>query len=457
MMQEKTIAAIATPPGVGGIAVVRISGEDAYGVAARVFRPANPDKKLEQAKGYTALFGHFVQDGRVCDEVVALCFRAPHSYTGEDVVELSCHGGSAVSAQLLRACLDAGAQPAGPGEFTKRALLAGRISLTQAEAVMDLIGATSKQGAAAAAASMEGALYRKIDGVRAHLIQLAGHLAAYTDYPEEDVPELSVQTLADSLCQDKETLDALIRGYDTGAVLRRGVQTVIVGSPNVGKSTLLNLLSGFERAIVTPVAGTTRDVVEQEIELAGVRLHLADTAGIRQTDDVVEAEGIRRSFARLEQAGFVLAVFDASQPADKEDEELAQKCAGRPALAILNKTDLPRRFDEQVIASYFSEIVSISANDPACLSTVEQAAARVLGVAHLDEDAMLLANERQLACAKTARDALTEALDAVRAGFTLDAAGVCIDDALNALYALTGENASDDVIEEVFSKFCVGK
>ena len=457
MLQETTIAAIATPPGVGGIAVVRLSGEHAYEIAARVFRPANSKKKLEQAKGYTALFGHFVQDGRVCDEVVALCFRAPHSYTGEDVVELSCHGGSTISGQLLRACLDAGAQPAGPGEFTKRALLAGRISLTQAEAVMDLIGATSKQGAVAAAAAMEGALYRKIDQVRAHLIALAGHLAAYTDYPEEDVPELTVEALSASLREDKAALDALIQGYDTGAVLRRGVQTAIVGSPNVGKSTLLNLLSGFERAIVTPVAGTTRDVVEQEIELAGVRLHLADTAGIRETDDLVEAEGIRRSFARLEQAGFVLAVFDASQPADSEDVVLAQKCAGRPALAILNKTDLPRKFDADVIAPYFGKIISISANDPAFLATVEQAAAQVLGVADLDPDAMLLANERQLFCAKTARDALVEALNALQTGFTLDAAGVCLDDALNALYALTGENASDDVIEQVFSQFCVGK
>ncbi|WP_367924580.1 tRNA uridine-5-carboxymethylaminomethyl(34) synthesis GTPase MnmE [uncultured Ruthenibacterium sp.] len=457
MMQEKTIAAIATPPGVGGIAIVRLSGEKAYEVASRVFRPANSSKKLEQAKGYTAMFGHFIQNDRVCDEVVALCFRAPHSYTGEDVVELSCHGGSAVSGQLLRACFDAGAQPAGPGEFTKRALLAGRISLTQAEAVMDLIGATSKQGAAAAAAAMEGALYRKIERVREHLIALAGHMAAYTDYPEEDVPELSMETLESSLKQDVDELEALICGYDTGAVFRRGVETAIVGSPNVGKSTLLNLLSGFERAIVTPVAGTTRDVVEQEIELAGVRLHLADTAGIRQTEDVVEAEGIRRSFARLEKAGFVLAVFDASKPADEEDEMLAKKCAGRPALAILNKTDLPRRFDEQIIAPYFGKIVSISANDPAFLSTVEQAAAEVLGIADLDPDAMLLANERQLACVKAAKAALCEALDAVCAGFTLDAAGVCVDDALNALYELTGENASDDVIDRVFSEFCVGK
>lgn len=454
---EHTIAALATPPGIGGIAVIRISGARAYDIADSIFKPKNNKKETKQAAGYTAMLGDFLYEGKACDEVIALCFRAPHSYTGEDVVELSCHGGSAVSELLLRACYEAGAVPADAGEFTKRALLNGRISLTQAEAVMDLIHATSRQGARAAAANLEGALAARIRAVRERLITLAGHLAAYTDYPEEDVPELSQQAFAESLRASLSPLEELLRGYDAGAVLRRGVRTVIIGSPNVGKSTLLNLLAGFEKAIVTPVAGTTRDVVEQEISLGGVRLLLADTAGLRETGDEIEAEGIRRSYAQLEKAGLALAVFDASRELASEDRELAEKCAGRAAIAIINKTDLQRKLDDACLAPYFQKIVYISATDPAFLPEVEKAVLEVLGVAQLDPDAALLANERQYVAAKTARDALQDALTAIEGGYTLDAAGVCVDDALRALYALTGENASDQVIDEVFSTFCVGK
>ncbi len=456
---EKTIAAIATPSGIGGIAVVRISGEGAYEVAERVFAPVSKTKKLCEAKGYTALFGHFTVNGEVLDEVVALCFRAPKSYTGEDVVELSCHGGSAVSQRLLRACLDAGAQMADAGEFTKRAVLNGRISLTQAEAVMDLIEANSQQAAAAAAASMEGALYAKIKSVQDALITLAGHIAAYTDYPEEDVPELSQAELLSALNSGKAVLDKLIDGYDAGAVLRRGVPAAIVGSPNVGKSTLLNLLSGFDRAIVTSVAGTTRDVVEQEITLGGVRLLLADTAGIRDTNDIVEAEGIRRSLERLDRAGLVIAVFDASQPISDGDMLLAEKCRSksRAAVAVLNKTDLEQRFDFDRITPYFTACAAGSAKSEEFLQAIEDAVRTALSLKNVDTDALLLANERQLTAAKAAAAALQDAKTAVESGFTLDAAGVCIDDALNALYSLTGQNAAEDVINEVFSKFCVGK
>ena len=257
---------------------------------------------MEQAKGYTALFGHFVDREEAFDEGVALFFRAPHSYTGEDVVELSCHGGSAVARRLVEACLAAGAQPAAPGEYTRRAFLNGKLGLTQAEAVMDLIAADGRQGAALANAALGGALAKKINAQKAQLTALQAHLAAWVDFPEEDVPELDPAHLRIVLGAVREELDGLIRSYDAGAVLREGVDCAIVGRPNAGKSTLLNLLAGFDRAIVTPVAGTTRDVVEQAVQLGDIRLNLFDTAGLRETEDAIEAEGIRRSWKKLEEA-----------------------------------------------------------------------------------------------------------------------------------------------------------
>lgn len=452
-----TICALATPPGEGGIATVRVSGPDAYGIVGKIFAPVRQGKSVADAKGYTAMLGHYLLHGAEMDECVALFFRTPHSYTGEDVIELSVHGGTAMADGLLEALITAGCAPAGPGEFTRRALENGRMSLTQAEAVMEVIAANGRQGAALAKSALDGRLAKRIGKIQTALQTLNAHLTAWVDYPEEDVPELSDAAFVGTLTEQKAALDALISGYSAGAVLRHGVDCVLLGRPNVGKSTLLNLLSGFERAIVTPVAGTTRDVVEQEIQLAGVRLLLADTAGIRDTDDLVEAEGIRRSYRHLERAGLVLAVFDGSAPLSPADLSLAEKCAGRPAVAILNKTDLPQQADEESLRPYFSTVVNISAKDAAFLPAVEQAVTDALHLAEADPDAGLLANERQLAAARTAQAALADALEAVNGGYTLDAAGVCVDDALRALYELTGENAGDDVIDEVFSRFCVGK
>lgn len=452
-----TICALATPPGEGGIATVRVSGPDAYGIVGKIFAPVRQGKSVADAKGYTAMLGHYLLHGAEMDECVALFFRAPHSYTGEDVIELSVHGGTAMADGLLEALITAGCAPAGPGEFTRRALENGRMSLTQAEAVMEVIAANGRQGAALAKSALDGRLAKRIGKIQTALQTLNAHLTAWVDYPEEDVPELSDAAFVGTLTEQEAALDALISGYSAGAVLRHGVDCVLLGRPNVGKSTLLNLLSGFERAIVTPVAGTTRDVVEQEIQLAGVRLLLADTAGIRDTDDLVEAEGIRRSYRHLERAGLVLAVFDGSAPLSPADLSLAEKCAGRPAVAILNKTDLPQQADEESLRPYFSTVVNISAKDAAFLPAVEQAVTDALHLAEADPDAGLLANERQLAAARTAQAALADALEAVNGGYTLDAAGVCVDDALRALYELTGENAGDDVIDEVFSRFCVGK
>ena len=456
-MQNTTIAAIATAPGAGGIAVVRLSGPESYAVAARVFRPANPNKKVADAKGYTALFGSFVEGDDAFDEGVALFFREPHSYTGEDVVELSCHGGSAVARRLVEACIAAGAAPAAPGEYTRRAFLNGKMSLTQAEAVMDIISADGKQGAALANASLSGALAKKIGAEKEALTGLQAHLAAWVDFPEEDVPELDDAHLHTVLGQVRQELDGLIKNYDAGAVLREGVDCAIVGRPNAGKSTLLNLLAGFDRAIVTPVAGTTRDVVEQAVQLGDIRLNLFDTAGLRETDDAIEAEGIRRSWKKLDEAGLILAVFDGSEPLTREDLALARRCAGRPAIALVNKEDKPTRFDAEIIAGDFAMVIPVCCQEEGSRKVIAAAVARLLGTNQIDPHAASLSGQRQLAAATRARDAVAGALDAVEGGFGLDAVSVCVDDALDALCELTGENASEAVINEVFERFCVGK
>ena len=456
-MQNTTIAAIATAPGAGGIAVVRLSGPESYAVAARVFHPANPNRNVEEAKGYTALFGSFVEGDDAFDEGVALFFREPHSYTGEDVVELSCHGGSAVARRLVEACIAAGAAPAAPGEYTRRAFLNGKMSLTQAEAVMDMISADGKQGAALANASLSGALAKKIGAEKEALTGLQAHLAAWVDFPEEDVPELDDAHLHTVLGQVQQELDSLIKNYDAGAVLREGVDCAIVGRPNAGKSTLLNLLAGFDRAIVTPVAGTTRDVVEQAVQLGDIRLNLFDTAGLRQTDDAIEAEGIRRSWKKLDEAGLILAVFDGSEPLTREDLALAQRCAGRPAIALVNKEDKPTRFDAEIIAGDFAMVIPVCCQEEGSRKVIAAAVARLLGTNQIDPHAASLSGQRQLAAATRARDAVAGALDAVEGGFGLDAVSVCVDDALDALCELTGENASEAVINEVFERFCVGK
>ena len=459
---QQTICALATPPGAGGIAVVRVSGPDTYPIVEKIFAPLHLGRKVAEAKGYTAMLGHYLLHGQEMDETIALFFRAPHSYTGEDVIELSVHGGTAMADGLLEALITAGAAPAGPGEFTRRALEHGRMSLTQAEAVMEVIAANGRQGAALAKSALDGRLAKRIGTIQTVLQSLNAHLTAWIDYPEEDVPELSDEHLLKTLCGQKAELDSLIRGYGAGAVLRRGVDCVLLGRPNVGKSTLLNLMAGFDRAIVTPVAGTTRDIVEQAVQLGEIRLNLFDTAGVRDVGadgDAIEAEGIRRSWKKLDEAGLVLAVFDAAQPLTDADLEIARRCQNRPALAILNKEDLADSTENaaQTLQPYFKKVITLCAKEADSLQPLTDAVAELLGTAQLDPGAAQLCSARQLAAATRARDAIAEAMKARQAGFGLDATGICLTDALQALCDLTGEDASDATIEEVFETFCVGK
>lgn len=454
---EKTIAAVSTAPAPGGIGIVRISGEEALAVADQVFRGVS-GKKLSEMRGYTAqLGGAFTPAGERLDDVVALVYRSPKSYTGEDVVELSCHGGLYVTKRLLQLVLDAGASPAGPGEFTRRAFLNGKMDLAQAEAVMGLISASGEQARKAALAGSSGVLSQRIAAIKGELMEQATHLAAWADFPEEDVPEVEESQLLEGIRRGEAALSQLLEGFERGRMYREGLVTVIAGRPNAGKSTLMNLLSGCQRSIVTQYAGTTRDVVEETVMLAGVPLRLADTAGLRDTDDPVESIGVRAARQRLETAQLVLAVFDSSQALEKEDRELMDALEGVPSIAIVNKTDLPSQIAVEEIQARFEKTVFLSAATGEGLEDLEQALSEILDTKEFHPQEGVLFTQRQRADAQTALDSLREGEQALLGGLTLDAVTVCVENALTALSALTGEHVSEEIVDRVFEEFCVGK
>ena len=451
------IAAISTPPAAAGIGVVRISGDGAIALADRLFRPRSKSKRLSDLPGYTALYGHVYDADGDIDDCVALVFRAPHSYTGEDVVELSCHGGIYLLSRVLRAALDAGAEPAEPGEFTKRAFLNGKLDLTGADAVMDLIGAGGALAARTALAAREGSVFRRTEAIKATLLAVAAQNAAYVDYPDDDIPELEPAVLDRTLAEAEADLASLLATFDTGRLLREGIDTAIVGTPNVGKSTLMNRLAGCERSIVTAQAGTTRDVVEDAVRVGEFVLRLSDTAGIRDTDEEAEAIGIRRARERMRSAALVLAVFDGSRPLSEDDVALAKEVGGPHTIAILNKTDQPTIADTAILEPYISKILPLSAKTGEGINELTAAIAEVTGMAGLDENAGVLTTERQRRSVAKALEAVREARAALTAGLAVDAAAVSIDAAIGALQELTGEKASESVVNEVFARFCVGK
>lgn len=459
-MSGVTIAAISTPPGQGGVAVVRLSGPDAKRIAAAVFWPAG-GRRVEDMRGYTCLYGRVVDADGPVDDAVLTWFAAPHSYTGEDVAELSCHGGRYLPARVLAAVLAAGATGAMAGEFTRRAFENGKLSLTQAESVMDLIGAEGALAARAALAARDGALFRALRPVSASLLSLAAHFAAYIDFPEEDVPALEPVALRAALTDAKRALDRLLATAHRGRLLRQGIATAIVGRPNVGKSSLMNLLAGCRRSLVTPIAGTTRDVVEEYVSYDGLVLRLADTAGIRETDDCIEREGVELAEQRLRESDLVLAVFDLSEPLTVADRRVLRACADvsreTPVVAVLNKSDLRQALRPEDLDGRFTRSVVLSAQEGTGLDALWEAVRAAVDLAALDPSAALLANDRQKKAAAAAAAALDDALTALDEGWTLDAVSVSVDDALDALLALTGERVSDEVVDTVFAQFCVGK
>lgn len=451
-----TIAAISTGMAAGGIGIVRISGENAVKIADSIFRSLS-GRKIADISGYHALYGKVVDGENVLDTAVALLFRAPKSYTGEDVVEISCHGGIYVTKTVLRAALSAGAVPAEAGEFTKRAFLNGKMDLTSAESVMNMISAQGEEAEKIALGILEGGLFKEIKKISDRLLYDMALLSAWVDYPYEEIEELSTENLGADLRTSIENLQKLINNYDTGKIIMEGVDTAIVGRPNVGKSTLMNLLSGTDRSIVTEIAGTTRDIVEDTVHLGGIVLHLSDTAGVRETSDTVESIGVDRAIKRLESAQLVLAVFDASVPISDDDRRLMSLCKGKNAVGIVNKTDLVKNYPTEELKENFRKLVFISAKTGDGKEELESAVTELLGTAEFDTSAAAVINERQLECCKKALDDLKEAESALLSGLTMDAVTVCLDSAVENLLVLTGERATESVVNEIFSHFCVGK
>lgn len=456
MMKNTTIAAISTAQAAAGISVIRISGDVAIAIGDRVFR-SKLNKKLSGMPGYTCTLGAAYDGEEMIDECIATVFRAPHSYTGENVVELSCHGGVYVTARILRALYDAGAAVAEPGEFTMRAFLNGKMDLIEAESVMDIISARSRSAARAALNVKEGALSRRIDAVKAQLLNKAAHLSAWADYPEEDIPEVENDALNAALTAAEAELNAVIKGFDNGRILRDGIDTAIIGKPNVGKSTLMNLLAGYDRSIVTSVAGTTRDVVEESVSLDDLVLNLSDTAGIRSTQDEVERIGVDKARSRLSSAALILCVFDASSELSGEDREIISAVGDAPAVAVLNKSDLPQKTDLSALQSSFSHVIPMSAKNAEGIGELIKAIKEVCAIGEFEPTSALVYNERQRTLAKSASNSVREAISALDMSMTFDAVTVSIEDAISALCELTGERVTDEVVDQVFHSFCVGK
>ena len=451
-----TIAAISTPLAMGGISVIRISGENAISIASKIFQPISCES-VERMDGYTCCYGKVVYENQDIDDAVLTVFRSPRSYTGEDVCEISCHGGIYITKQVLAAVLASGAIPAENGEFTKRAFLNGKLSLTQAEAVMDMISAQGKQAHRSAVATREGSLFTRIKKITEELVSILASLSAWVDYPDEDIEDVSQDTLREKLKNIDNELGDILSGYDNGRILREGIDTVIIGKPNVGKSTLMNMLLGYQRSIVTDIAGTTRDVVEETVSLGEVVLKLSDTAGVRETADIVEGFGVSLAYKKLEQADLVIAVFDNSEKLSQEDFSLIDNLNDKHCVAVINKSDLNGIIDKEVIEKHFDKVVYICAKNNEGKEDLTKAVEDIFHANTFDPNSGVISNERQRSCVSVAKKNIAQAVNDVIAGESYDAVTVLIDQATNALLELTGERVTDAVVDNIFKNFCVGK
>lgn len=458
VIQTHTIAAIATPNAPGAIGILRLSGPEAVSIAAACFRPAGKKNLLERPQR-TMIFGTLLdREGEPIDQVLCTYTRGPASYTGEDTAELHCHGSPMVLTLGLEALYAQGARPAQPGEFTQRAFLNGRLDLSQAEAVADLLDAQSREGVRHAAGQLSGALSRRVGQVYDGLVDIMAHFHAVLDYPDEDIDPFTQERLDRELSVQEEELTALLSTYQRGRQLNQGIPCALVGRPNVGKSSLLNALLGYERAIVTNIPGTTRDTVEERLELGGVPLRLIDTAGLRDSDDPIEQMGVARSRAAMEGAGLILVLWEGTACPDEEERALLQRASSlAPTILVWTKEDLATGAKADLEVAPGLTVVEVSAKTGRGLDELAAAVAALFPKPSHAPYGELLTNARQAEAAQRALDCVSRARAALAAGVTPDALLLDVEQALEALGQLTGQSVREDVTSRIFARFCVGK
>lgn len=459
MTKSDTIAAIATSMTSSGIGIIRISGEDAFSIAEQVFLPYRKNKRLSEQNTYTIHYGNIVDGEDILDEVILLLMKGPHSYTAEDTVEIDCHGGVFVMKKILELVIRKGARPAEPGEFTKRAFLNGRIDLSQAEAVMDVIQAKNNYALKSSVGQLRGSILKKIKSIREKILYEIAYIESALDDPEhislEGYPEELEKKVEDLL---KESEELLIHA-DQGRVLREGIRTVIVGKPNAGKSSLLNVLVGDDRAIVTDIAGTTRDTLEEQIQIRGLSLQIVDTAGIRKTEDLVEKIGVDKAKDSVREADLSLYVVDSSTDLDENDEEIISMLKDQNVIVLLNKTDLPMETTPEKIKERLQKpVICISAKEETGMDEF----AELLEKMFLDgkvsfNDEVYLTNIRHRTAMEQARSSLEKVLESISIGMPEDFFSIDLMDAYESLGSILGESVGEDLVNEIFSKFCTGK
>lgn len=460
MIQEETISAVITALGSGAVGIVRLSGPEALAIGERLFRAAS-GRSLESYPSHTLVYGHVLDgEGEEVDEVMAVYMKGPRSYTAEDVVEIQCHGGVQSLRKILTLTWQNGARAAEPGEFTKRAFLNGRIDLVQAESVMDIINSHSEAALKLAVRQQEGGLSRDLKAIRQSLKDVIVHLEAVIDYPEEDIEDVTYSEVSGAIGKALEATEKLLAGAHTGRILKEGLRTVIAGRPNVGKSSLLNKLLREERALVSEYAGTTRDVIEEQLVIGGVPLLLADTAGIRETEDFVEKMGVERSRKLLADAELVLVVLDGAQALTEDDERILASVEGKNALYVVNKADLEsggtvRELERRFGADRVMEVSARTGQGMEKLS--DWLREYVYGQDGALNDGAYLQNERQIELLRQAAESLEEARDGAEGHLPYDCLTIDVDRALTLMGEITGETVRDEILNDIFARFCIGK